>query len=253
MENNYFDEKTMQALGYYVYLLVNPFDRSIFYIGKGTDNRVYQHVNCALDKEIESDKLDMIRNIKKNGGETLHYILRHGLKEGEAFLLEAALLDIFGSKKFNFGENSGLTNIQGGHDSGQFGLMTTQEIKNLYSAELLYEIKDPSVIININYLYNPEMTASELLKATSESWIMSKDRCKKVKYVFAEYRGLIVEVYKPLKWFVARVETVNGRKKTRMAFEGTIAKDPIRRQYLNKSVAHFKKKGSQNPIRYIGC
>mgnify|MGYP001464000346 FL=1 len=253
MGNNYFDERTIQSLGYYVYLLVNPDDKSIFYIGKGTGNRVFNHVNCALYKENESDKLDLIRSIQKNGCQVLHYILRHGLTEVEAFHIEAAILDIFNSKRFNLLDDLKLTNVQGGHDSGQLGLMSSQEIQNHYSAEELNEISHPVLIININSLYRPDMTKEELYEATRKSWVMCKNRCKKVKFVFAEYRGLILEVYKPSKWDPQTVEEVNGRKKTRMAFVGVEAEKSIRDMYLNKSVAHFKKKGSQNPIRYINC
>ena len=51
-----FDEKAQAAVGYYVYMLINPEDKKPFYVGKGKGNRVFQHIQDALNSDEKSAK-----------------------------------------------------------------------------------------------------------------------------------------------------------------------------------------------------
>ena len=52
-----FDEKTQQALGYYVYMLIDPSNNKPFYVGKGKNNRVFDHIEYAFKNPSDcSDK-----------------------------------------------------------------------------------------------------------------------------------------------------------------------------------------------------
>lgn len=61
-----FSERTLKTINengdYYVYGLVDPRNDKIFYIGKGTGNRVFQHV--AETKKILSQKKKNFRQLK---------------------------------------------------------------------------------------------------------------------------------------------------------------------------------------------
>ena len=85
---NKFSDKTVKELCFYVYSLVDPRNSKIFYIGKGSGNRVFQHCEAALLENKESLKLNLIRDIIASGAKVEHYILRHKLSEKEALQLK---------------------------------------------------------------------------------------------------------------------------------------------------------------------
>lgn len=242
--DNGFDENTQKSLGYYVYLLVDPNDEKPFYVGKGQNNRVFDHIQYAKENpQDNSDKCDRIREIGPD--KVKHYIVTHGLSEDEAFLVESALIDVL--KRFDVA----LTNIQGGHKASVRGLMTTDEIKRLYSAGNLDYIESNCMIININALYNRSMGYEGIYEATHETWRMAKKKTEQIKYVLSEYRGLIIEVFEVDEWYPKERPTVKGDSMyLGWGFSGHRAPDEVRNKYLNKSIVHKKSKGMNNPIRY---
>lgn len=248
-----FDEKTSQNLKYYVYLLIDPETDEPFYVGKGKENRVFAHVNCALETELASDKYDEIRRIIDKGLRVKHLIVRHGLTEKVAFEIESALIDTF---KYIPAFNRFIKgNIQGGVKSIEKGLMSAEEIIRLYNAEELNEIDNDCVIININNTYQRGAGEDAIYQATKGTWKMNAQKLQSINYVLSEYRGLVVEVFKVHEWLAQeRPYGPNAQKagETYMGygFEGEVANDEIRLKYINKSITHKKKRGSANVIRY---
>lgn len=145
-----FPNSVIEAVGNYVYLLRDPRDDQIFYIGKGVGNRVFCHVKDSLENEILSDKLERIRYIHAAGLEVNHLIIRHGLTEEEAFEVEAALIDFVGLQ--------GLTNLVHGQDADSRGQMSVADVISKYDAPPA-EINEPMVLITVNRLYNRGMSA----------------------------------------------------------------------------------------------
>ncbi|MEI8202911.1 MAG: hypothetical protein WCH34_07865 [Bacteroidota bacterium] len=245
-----FDEKTRQELRYYVYMLVDPNDNKPFYVGKGLDNRVFDHLSCALtDIDSTNAKYEKIREINKNGQTVNHIITRHGLTEHEAYQIEATLIDTF--------DHIGilLSNKAGGHNSIEKGLMTTEEIKRLYNADRLVKIENDCIIININKKYQRGKGGQSIYEATKETWTIDKNKLYELRYVLSEFRGLIVEVFEVFEWYEKERGYTPGAKKfgqTKIGFgfTGKIAPDEIRNQYVNKSIAHVKTRGSASAIRY---
>jgi hypothetical protein len=234
-----FDEKTIAALDNYVYLLRDPRgSKEFFYVGKGKGNRVFQHEIDAEDDgvtdEAISAKVARIQSIKAAGLQVEQFILRHGLSEGEAFHVESAVIDMVGV--------SSLSNLQRGHYSTEFGLKSADEIRVMYSAKP-FDTDLPVILININRLFDVEMTAAEMYDATRKSWVMGPKR-NKALYAVATYRGLTREAYKINDWFQ------DGK---RWGFNGVVANEDVRINLTNMSIAHLSKRGAANPIRYHKC
>jgi hypothetical protein len=247
-----FDPKTIEELEYYVYLLLDPETDLPFYVGKGKGNRVFNHLENAKNGNSGTEKLDTIQGFLNKGKEIKHVIVRHGLNEKTAFHIEASLLDTFkfipSFSSFRRG------NLQGGINSIEKGLMSASEIIRKYNASPLNSIPESYVIININGSYKHASGEERIYQATKQTWRMSDPRGGKLKYVLSEYRGLIVEVFEVDHWYQTERPYKSGRKKGKMylgyGFEGNVAPENIRSKYINKSIAHKKKRGASNPITY---
>ncbi len=226
-----FSNAVCERIGYYVYILKDPRNDTIFYVGKGKGNRLFQHVQCALENATDNDKYNLIREIHKDGKEVEHFILRHGLEEKLSLEIESTIIDLLGIEN--------LTNSVKGHDTWERGLKTVDEVFQHYDAKAVI-FDEPCIIININRLYTRGISAQKLYDSTRASWIVGTKR-DRAKFAIASYRGLVREVYEIEKW------QPNG---DRWEFIGKIAKDEIRDKYLNQSLENYIKKGGQNPIRY---
>jgi hypothetical protein len=229
-----FSQAVCEKIGYYVYILKDPRTSKIFYVGKGKESRIFQHVSGALSSPEISDKLNLIREIQKEGFEVDHYVLRHGLTEELSFEIESACIDLLGLDS--------ITNAVKGQDSWERGLKTVDEVVQYYDANVI-TITEPTIIININKLYKHIKTPQDLYNTTRSAWKVAAHRRNSVEYAVAGYRGLVREVYKIDNW---------TKKGDRWEFNGQIAPPAIRDKYLNQSLDNYIIQGSQNPIKYTG-
>ena len=233
-----FSQAVIEQLKYYVYYLQDPGDGEVFYVGKGTGNRVFQHVAGAMDTDAESEKLDRIREILARGQAVQVFILRHGLGEATAFEIEAALIDFIG--------RNNLTNLMGGRYSNFFGLRTPEELSNMYDAEEL-ETKEPILLININRKYRRSMTEQELYEATRRAWRLGVRR-NKARYAVATFRSLTREAYEIEEWYQPPDEY------GRWVFNGVRVEDErIRQELVQKSIKSYHKPGQASPVKYLNC
>lgn len=89
------DLKDKSSGRYYVYLLIDPRDNKIFYVGKGKERRAFQHVIDALSGRVfNSIKHDRIKEILDSNQKVIVKIFSDHLSELDAFKLERELIEV---------------------------------------------------------------------------------------------------------------------------------------------------------------
>jgi len=130
-------------LGVYIYALRDPRTKAVFYVGKGTGDRIYHHVWDALgeqqkinvadragkgdDQATTKTKRAHIRELYDAGLLPEHWVLRHGVPghgdpHAEAYALEQVAIDLATLA------GQPLTNIAGGHVETEHGMHPVKEL-----------------------------------------------------------------------------------------------------------------------------
>jgi len=221
----------------YVYVYTDPRNGIPFYVGKGQGNRLFGHLNDTS----ETKKTSTIRAIRATGQEPQIDILRYGLTETEAALVEASAIDLIGLSQ--------LTNQIAGHHDVSYGRIGSRDIIAMLRARPV-DVRHRAILITINKLYRTDMTPLELYEATRGIWVLGPRR-ENAEYAMAVYQGIVREVYRIHTWHPSgtlQYQTRDSRNfatRGRWEFEAEVAND-IRDEYLGNSVGL----GGQNPIRY---
>ena len=248
---------------YYVYMLCDAKNKP-FYIGKGEGGRIWQHEEDAHKKEEEiknkideevnklEEKLDKnltkpqkeqqkkffrerlgkelkgnndkIKKINSLGKDVTKVIVKWGLTNDEAYMVESALINMY---KFIGGKNS-LTNIANGHMSKKekenrycktevqtlqsFATNCVEPEKSLTDILKAYFGKSYTkktakdgcgiLFVKINNFYpmceaieNAADKDAAIRDAASGFWNVAENRIKNIEYVFALYQSQIVGIY----------------------------------------------------------
>ncbi|MGO6781229.1 hypothetical protein ACCT13_21115 [Rhizobium ruizarguesonis] len=254
---NRFPEEVCEKLGNYVYRLIDPRNGETFYVGKGKNNRVFDHAAVLPDPSEDDSqpigtKLERIRAIRGAHLQVIHVVHRHEIPDHAIFEVEAALIDAY----------PGLTNIQGGHASTDRGPMNYIELVDKYSLpELTSPPEHRLILININKLED-HSNRQAIYNLVRFAWRISKPRAEKAEYVLAVVRGVVVGAFRPTKWMSATRENfpeipyADGSEESRIGFTGEEASSEIWDLYVGprgKRVAHPQLKHIQNPIRFWNC
>lgn len=247
-----FKQSVIEKLKYYVYALVDPRDNRIFYVGKGTGNRVYQHAQAAIADDSQSLKLSTIREIKNLDLEVKYYIVRHNLTEKEAYLVESSIIDLMTYPAFN--KENLLTNIVSGHHQWDEGIKTDEEINILYDCPKIEPITDDRLLlVSLNRSYEQTKARGVYLRSNDyesarKYWAISPYKADKIDYILGVYRGIVRIVIEVKSHTICEVaEDGTAFKKPRFAFTGDVVPDS---PYLNKDVTDYPF-GSGGAVTYI--
>lgn len=242
-----FSPEVCAELKYYVYRLVDSRNGQTFYVGKGKNNRVFAHAECALakygdvDYSAEDDdednlKYKTIREIKDAGLEVIYIIQKYGLEERDAFVIESALIDAYSIERK-------LTNrIKGFSASEPRNAITLQ--RDLAATEYEDSVDNPKyMIIKIkDYWLNQRKDRYE---CTRSAWKLNPEIAKKYPYVLSVTGGIVREVYKVTEWHYC--ESRNGRAE----FTGVVAEPEIQKIFKDKKIpAKYRQKGQASPFLY---
>ena len=250
---NKFSNKCIEELGFYVYSLIDPRNNKIFYIGKGSGNRVFQHCEAALQEDEESLKLNLIRDIIASGSKVEHFILRHKLSKKEAFQIESVLIDFLTYPKFN--TEQVLTNIARGYHQWDEGIKTVDEIRAIYDCEKIeVNSKNHLLLVCLNQSFDDTKAYGvykriNIYEKTRQYWKIAKQRAAQIDYVLGVYRGIVRSVLRVdgYEWTLYDEEKKVCFKKERCCFYGTLVTDS---PYLNKDVSDYPF-GRGSSVRYI--
>ena len=238
-----FSKEVCEELKFYVYRLVDPRNGHTFYVGKGSGNRVFSHVNSALKNNlkynIEEDNLKYktIREIKDAGLEVIHIIQKYGLDEDQAFLVESVLIDAYSIERkltnkingFNSSEPTNVITLQSNLSAQEFD---DKDYKGKY---IIIKVKD----YWLNYHKN------DRYECTRRAWNLNPNTAKDYPYVLSVTGGIVKEIYKVDRW----EKCPNSNK---AEFTGKIVNDiNIRNVFINKKIpSRYRKKGQASPVLY---
>lgn len=183
-------------------------------------------------------------------------ILRHGLTEPEAFLVESAAIELV--------DPSLLTNRVAGHDTVERGRMSVADINATYGAEPV-DI-DPNhrvVLIRINRLFERGMSDDELYEVTRKWWRVGSVRRELGSrmapvWAMAVYGGVVRAVYRIDGWEYPTEDDLaeDSSRASRWAFHGMRDQD-MERIYVPRDVTRYLTAASgfatQSPLRYVNC
>ncbi|WP_432823426.1 hypothetical protein [Trichloromonas sp.] len=117
-------------------------------------------------------------------------------------------------------------------------------------------IEEPALLIRINQMYFPGISAQALYEATRGVWVIGERR-EKARYAFTVAGGIIREVFEIQSWHSAASTPYQTRPlhdvsyKGRWEFLGELAPETMRKRYIDRSVADYFPQGAANPIMYI--
>lgn len=266
-----FSPATIESIRSYVYVLADQDDK-IFYVGKGQGNRVFAHVEevrrwraenpmqefpqAEEEDDGEADgmsfKQQRIVQLLRDSVEPAMYIVREGLTDEQALLIEAVLINVL-----DWQQKGGLTNQAAGHGAARFGLKTVQEIEAIrgesFRLSALSERAAPvlleeAIAININRRWI-EVVANQatLLQVSQGRWRVNVERAQRCRYAIIHANGIVRGVFEIDRW---EGPGLDG-KFTFLPVDPT----PIPEQEFNNKNASSlfgpAGSGSRNPISYV--
>lgn len=234
-----------QTNAHHVYALIDPRNRTIFYIGKGKGKRSEAHVIESNKSNHESNKLKQIRDIHSDGYKVEVIYLAKGYKSSEeAIAIETLLIQTAKNSKEVLGIKCNLTNIQPGEHPENvraFGLCQVDEI---------FDLEDPEAILKSSRkLFDSIKTSipsfnvgSEIKPKRVQTQRQSND------FVIRVYIPNDTTIYFEYLYFRPHITTHHQRHLAKEIYKQLIAKESDIKYSLNESHANVSRKSVASQI-----
>lgn len=235
-----FSDSTLSVLNngerrFYVYCLTDMKKDKILYIGKGCDNRIFEHEQAARsqDGDIDVPARKAIAKCKKLG----RHIISYHLTEAEAQAAETALIhfvkSVVGKKFKNKSAGCGAGGISAEELDSRFKFkpcpLDGLNPDGLVLAVKIQDALDLDTDEESDYRFDNQDDAN-LKSRTLGNWVIGKDAASKVKYIIGIHTGLqnaVVSAYEVDGFETMTEETKNGRKQTRYRFHTTSRSEEV--------------------------
>jgi uncharacterized protein len=199
-----FDSDIAKALGEYVYVLRDPRDRKVFYVGKGNGDRLFQHFKEADEAKLSqrpwAAKLRRIVEIWEADEDVDWFIVRRNLgalvgsNPLTAFDVEGAIIDVL-----EISQNGLALNDIAGKGSKSSGILTSNDIFALAAKDV-----GPSYMYELVFVFpiqNALAQGRSVYDATRGWWSVSQDLQSRQKALAVGIaNGLSKEVYSVDCW-----------------------------------------------------
>jgi|BioPla2DNA2_1021312.scaffolds.fasta_scaffold17689_4 hypothetical protein len=245
----FFSPEVCDEIKYYVYRLVDPRNGETFYVGKGKNNRVFDHVKYALNEitndglfdtdgeDAESLKVKRIREIYNAGLSVTHIIQKYGLTDRDARIIESVLIDVYSI-------DNKLTNKIKGYNSYNEPTNAIVLQNTLALPEYKDEIENPKYIIIKIKEHTLQQRNNDLYQTTRSAWKINPEKAIKYPYVLSVMNGVVKEVYLVHSW-----QKLEGTE--RFEFKGEVAENKVREIFINKKIpASYRVRGQASPYLY---
>ena len=237
-------QDVQEQLGFYVYALRDPRNKTVFYVGKGVNDRIIQHqIEADETPESQSLKLQTINEIRAAGLDVEHYFLRFGIKtEAEAYAAEQAVIDAL------YLNGSNLTNLVKGHNSNSQGLARIDEIIERFGAPLAPAIDEAIIMVMIPVLWDRDTTPDQVYQATRGHWYnVAQEAREKGKLVL----GLSSDIIRGAFWIDEWRPSSGPGMENRWEFDGRVATEY--QHLIGKRIPNaFNKSSNPYTKRFLG-
>lgn len=241
---------------YYVYALVDPDTKQVFYIGKGKGIRMFSHIfesfsSKSLNDEIfVGEKIERIQKIHSSGNKVDMFILHYGLTNEHAFIVESVLIDVFSNfKSIDTQAIADLTNGMNGYDHIK-GFCNIDTLCQSTEANKKIDILPGEKILAIK-ISGTETKDDDILERVRKHWRINQTRANKATYVAACRNGIVIGLYVNKSGWIQVQNPVNPNDEGRFYFEGVSVNDTsIRERYINRYIEIPR--GARYPIMYVG-